>query len=56
MHPRSDAAIAGGGVHTLPIVALPARGGVLSEGRGAGMVTAKVGGRTTWKCSLEQSS
>jgi formamidopyrimidine-DNA glycosylase len=47
------AAIAGGGVHTLTIVAYRHKGGTCPRDH-APMRTAAVGGRTTWWCSAEQ--
>jgi formamidopyrimidine-DNA glycosylase len=45
--------IAGGGVHTLPIVEFR-RAGARCPRCGAPMAQGKVGGRTTWWCSREQ--
>jgi formamidopyrimidine-DNA glycosylase len=53
VHTAVDAAIAGGGVHTLPIVAHRHAGGRCPRD-GAGMVQGKVGGRTTWWCPKDQ--
>jgi formamidopyrimidine-DNA glycosylase len=53
VHAAVDAAIAGGGVHTLPIVAHRHAGGRCPRD-GAGLVQGKVGGRTTWWCPKDQ--
>jgi formamidopyrimidine-DNA glycosylase len=52
-HAAVDAAIAGGGVHTLTIVAHRHAGGRCPRD-GAGLVQGKVGGRTTWWCPKDQ--
>jgi formamidopyrimidine-DNA glycosylase len=52
-HAAVDAAIAGGGVHTLPIVPHRHAGGRCPRD-GAGLVQGKVGGRTTWWCPKDQ--
>lgn len=52
-HEAVAAAIAGGGVHTLPIVAHRHAGGRCPRD-GVGMVQGKVGGRTTWWCPKDQ--
>jgi formamidopyrimidine-DNA glycosylase len=48
-----QATVAGGGVHTLPIVEFR-RAGAHCPRCGAAMAHGKVGGRTTWWCSREQ--
>ena len=53
VHSAVGAALAGGGVHTLPIVAHRHAGGRCPRD-GAGMVQGKVGGRTTWWCPKDQ--
>jgi formamidopyrimidine-DNA glycosylase len=47
------AAIAGGGVHTLPVVPYRKEGAACPR-CGAPMVRSVVGSRTTWRCSREQ--
>ena len=54
-HTAIRRAIKGGGVHTLRIVQYRHEGAACPRD-GAPMVRSTVGGRTTWKCSLEQSS
>jgi formamidopyrimidine-DNA glycosylase len=49
-----DSAIAGGGVHTLPVVPARMPGGLCPR-CGAPMSRGVVGGRTTWWCSAEQA-
>jgi len=48
-----EAAVAGGGVHTLSMVASRANGGICPR-CGAPMARGTVGGRTTWWCTREQ--
>jgi formamidopyrimidine-DNA glycosylase len=54
VHRSIEAAVAGGGVHTLSIVAFR-RTGASCPRCGAPMVRGTVGGRTTWWCSREQA-
>jgi formamidopyrimidine-DNA glycosylase len=54
VHRSIEAAVAGGGVHTLSIVAFR-RAGASCPRCGAPMVRGTVGGRTTWWCSREQA-
>jgi formamidopyrimidine-DNA glycosylase len=49
-----ESAIAGGGVHTLPVVPARTPGGACPR-CGAPMLRGTVGGRTTWWCSREQA-
>jgi formamidopyrimidine-DNA glycosylase len=49
-----EAAVAGGGVHTLSLVPARANGGVCPR-CGAAMARGTVGGRTTWWCPREQT-
>jgi formamidopyrimidine-DNA glycosylase len=49
-----EAAVAGGGVHTLSVIAFR-RAGAGCPRCGAPMTRATVGGRTTWWCSREQA-
>jgi formamidopyrimidine-DNA glycosylase len=53
VHAAVDAAVAGGGVHTLPIVAHRHAGGRCPRD-GAGLERGTVGGRTTWWCPKDQ--
>jgi formamidopyrimidine-DNA glycosylase len=50
-----DAALGGGGVHTLSVIPFRAAG-ELCPRDGAPMVRGTVGGRTTWWCSREQAA
>jgi formamidopyrimidine-DNA glycosylase len=53
VHEAVEAAVAGGGVHTLSVV--PARvAGATCPRCGAKMLRGEVGGRTTWWCTKEQ--
>jgi formamidopyrimidine-DNA glycosylase len=54
LRPTVEAAVAGGGVHTLSIVA-HRRPGAACPRCGAPMIRGTVGGRTTWWCSREQA-
>jgi formamidopyrimidine-DNA glycosylase len=53
LHATVESAVAGGGVHTLSVVASRVNGGVCPR-CGAPMKRGMVGGRTTWWCSREQ--